>query len=124
KTAERDGYHALQVTYGTKDARKLPKPVAGHFAKAGVAPGVRLVELRVDDVDGYKVGDEIRADVLSPGDKVDVTAISRGKGWAGAMKRHNFSGQGAAHGNHGKHRAPGSVGACATPGRVFKGTRM
>ena len=124
KTSERDGYAALQVTYGHRDARKLNKPQAGHFAKAGVDPGTNLVELRLDDVDGYTVGQEIKADVLEKGERVDVTALSRGKGWAGAMKRHNFSGQGASHGNHKMHRSPGSVGACSFPGRVFKGTKM
>jgi large subunit ribosomal protein L3 len=124
KTSDRDGYTALQVTYGTKDARKLSKPEAGHFAKAGVAPGIRLVELRLDSIDGFEVGQEIGADVFEVGQRVDVTAVSRGKGFAGGMKRHNFSGQGASHGNHKHHRAPGSVGACSFPGRVFKGTRM
>ena len=124
KTSERDGYAALQVTYGHRDARKLNKPQAGHFAKAGVDPGTNLVELRLDDVDGYTVGQEIKADVLEKGERVDVTALSRGKGWAGAMKRHNFSGQGASHGNHKMHRSPGSIGACSFPGRVFKGTKM
>ena len=124
KTAERDGYSAVQVTYGRKDPRKLNKPEAGHFAKAGVEPGVRLVELRLDSVDGYEVGQEIKVDSLAKGDKVDVTAISRGKGFAGAMKRHNFAGQGASHGNHKMHRAPGSIGATSFPGRVFKGTKM
>jgi large subunit ribosomal protein L3 len=124
KTAERDGYSAVQVTYGRKDPRKLNKPEAGHFAKAGVEPGVRLVELRLDSVDGYEVGQEIKVDSLAKGDKVDVTAVSRGKGFAGAMKRHNFSGQGASHGNHKHHRAPGSIGATSFPGRVFRGTKM
>jgi large subunit ribosomal protein L3 len=124
KTAERDGYSALQVTYGHKNPRKLNKPEAGHFAKAGVEPGVRLLELRLDSVDGYEVGQEIKVDTLAKGDKVDVTAISRGKGFAGTMKRHNFRGQGASHGNHKMHRAPGSIGATSFPGRVFKGTRM
>ncbi len=124
KTTERDGYTALQVTYGHKDERKVNKPERGHFAKGGVQPGVRLVELRLEDIDGYSVGDELRADVLEKGERVDVTAVSRGKGFAGAMKRHNFKGQGASHGNHKHHRAPGSVGACAFPARVFKGTRM
>jgi large subunit ribosomal protein L3 len=124
KTPERDGYRALQVTYGQQKVQRLNKPEAGHFAAAGVDPGKRLVELRVDDTDGIGVGDEISVDVLVAGDKVDVTAISKGKGFAGGMKRHNFSGQGASHGNHKHHRAPGSVGACATPARVFKGTRM
>ncbi len=124
KTTERDGYTAVQVTYGTKAAKKLTKPEAGHFAKAGVEPGTNLVELRLDSVDGIDVGDEIAADTFAPGDRVDVTAVSRGKGFAGTMKRHNFSGQGASHGNHKHHRAPGAIGACAFPGRVFKGTRM
>jgi large subunit ribosomal protein L3 len=124
KTTERDGYTAVQVTYGQRAAKKLTKPEAGHFAKAGVEPGVRLVELRVDDIDGFTVGDEIRVDVLVAGQRVDVTALSRGKGWTGAMKRHNFSGQGASHGNHKMHRSPGSIGACSFPGRVFRGTKM
>ncbi len=124
KTTERDGYTAVQVTYGQRAAKKLTKPEAGHFARAGVEPGVRLVELRVDDIDGFTVGDEIRVDVLVAGQRVDVTAVSRGKGWTGAMKRHNFSGQGASHGNHKMHRSPGSIGACSFPGRVFRGTKM
>lgn len=124
KTPERDGYSALQVTFGEKDARKLNKPEAGHFAAAGVAAGTKLVELRLDDVSGYSVGQEIGVDLLAAGDRIDVTAISKGKGFAGAMKRHNFKGQKASHGAHRIHRAPGSIGACATPARVFKGTRM
>ena len=124
KTPEQEGYSALQVTYGVRAARKLNKPEAGHFASAGVEPGVRLVELRLDDTSGYTVGQEIDAGILAAGDKIDVTAVSKGKGFAGAMKRHNFKGQGGAHGNHKKHRAPGSIGACATPARVFKGTGM
>ena len=95
KTTDRDGYNALQVTYGQKKADKLPRPEAGHFAKADVEPGRRVVELRLDSVDGFAVGQEILADVLAAGDKVDVTAVSRGKGFAGGMKRHNFNGQGA-----------------------------
>jgi large subunit ribosomal protein L3 len=124
KTPDRDGYSALQVTYGTRKARALTKPLAGHFDAAGVDPGRNLVELRVDDTGSYTVGQELTVDALSAGDKVDVTAVSKGKGFAGGMKRHNFKGQGASHGNHKHHRAPGSVGACATPARVFKGTRM
>jgi large subunit ribosomal protein L3 len=124
KTPESDGYSALQVTYGRRDASKLNKPAAGHFAKASVDPGKRLIEVRLDDVDGYEVGQEIRVDVLAAGAKVDVTAVSKGKGFAGTMKRHNFSGQGASHGNHKKHRAPGAIGSCSFPGRVFKGVRM
>jgi large subunit ribosomal protein L3 len=124
KTTDRDGYTAVQVTFGTRKAQRLNKPEAGHFAAANVDPGKRLVELPVNDTSEFNVGDELTVDVLAAGDKVDVTAISKGKGFAGGMKRHNFSGQGASHGNHKHHRAPGSVGACATPARVFKGTRM
>jgi large subunit ribosomal protein L3 len=124
KTPEREGYSALQVTYGVRRTGALTKPEAGHFSHAGVDPGRKLVELRVDDTTGYTIGQEIDASVLSVGEKVDVTAVSKGKGFAGGMKRHNFKGQGAGHGNHKKHRAPGSIGACATPARVFKGTKM
>ena len=124
KRPDTDGYSAVQVTYGTKKARSLTKPENGHFEKSGVEPGVKLVELRVDDSSSYTVGQELSVELLAAGEKVDVTSVSRGKGFAGAMKRHNFKGQGAGHGNHKHHRAPGSVGACATPSRVFKGTRM
>lgn len=124
KSPETDGYSALQVTYGNRDPRKLNKPATGHYERAGVDPGVRLVELRVDDTSGYQVGQEIKVDVLEAGERVDVTSVSKGKGFAGVMKRHNFSGQGASHGNHKSHRAPGSIGQCATPARVFKGVRM
>lgn len=124
KTPDRDGYAALQVTYGTVKASRLTRPEAGHFAKAGVEAGPRLVELRVDDSSAYEVGQELTVGILAAGEKIDVTAISKGKGFAGVVKRHNFSGQGASHGNHKKHRAPGAIGACATPARVFKGTRM
>jgi large subunit ribosomal protein L3 len=124
KTDERDGYAALQVTFGTKKASKLSKPEAGHFSTAGVEAGTRLVELRLDDVSGYEVGQELTAELLAGGERVDVTAVSKGKGTAGPMKRHGFSGLGASHGTHRVHRAPGSIGACATPSRVFRGTRM
>jgi large subunit ribosomal protein L3 len=124
KTPEREGYAALQVTWGVRRASTLNKPEAGHFSAAGVEPGKRLVELRVDDTSGFEVGQQLTAEVLAAGDHVDAIAVSKGKGFAGGMKRHNFKGQGAAHGNHKKHRAPGSIGACATPARVFKGTRM
>lgn len=124
KTAENDGYSALQVTFGQRDPRKVNKPAAGHYDKAGVDPGTKLVELRVDDVSDYEVGQEITAELLEAGEKVDVTAISKGKGFAGVMKRHNFKGQRATHGVHRVHRMPGAVGACATPSRVFKGKRM
>ena len=124
KTPETDGYSALQVTFGHRDPAKLTQPKAGHFAKAGVDPGARLVELRLDDVSEYEVGQEIKVDVLAQGDLIDVTAVSKGKGYAGVMKRHGFKGQRASHGAHRVHRMPGSIGACATPARVFKGTRM
>jgi large subunit ribosomal protein L3 len=124
KTPERDGYGALQITYGTKRAKSVTKPEQGHFEKAGVEPGKRLLELRVDDVNGYEVGQELNVDVLAAGDLIDVTAVSKGKGTAGVMKRHGFKGMGASHGAHRVHRAPGAIGACATPARVFKGTRM
>jgi large subunit ribosomal protein L3 len=124
KTRQKEGYDALQVTYGVRAAHALTKPEAGHFEANSVEPGKRLVELRVDDASAYAVGQEIDAGILAAGEKVDVTAISKGKGFAGGMKRHNFKGQGGAHGNHKHHRAPGSIGACATPARVFKGTRM
>jgi large subunit ribosomal protein L3 len=124
KTVERDGYSALQVTYGTKKASKLTQPVAGQYTKAGVDPGVQLVELRLESTDGYEVGQEITASILAAGELVDVSAVSKGKGFAGPMKRHNFKGQRASHGAHRVHRAPGSIGACATPSRVFKGTKM
>ncbi len=124
KTTESDGYNALQVTYGHRKAEKLTKPEAGHFERAGVEPGVRLVELRVDDVSGYTVGQDITVSEFEAGEKIDVTAVSKGKGFAGAMKRHNFKGQPASHGNHKKHRSAGSIGQCATPSRVFKGKKM
>jgi large subunit ribosomal protein L3 len=122
RTPEKDGYAALQVTYGHRKPTKLTKPVAGQYGD--VETGVRLVEVRLDDVSGYEVGQEITVDVLADGDKIDVTAVSKGKGFAGAMKRHGFKGQKASHGAHRIHRAPGSIGQCATPARVFKGQRM
>lgn len=124
KTPERDGYSALQVTFGQKKASKLPKPVAGQYAKADVEAGPRLVELRLDDVSGYSVGQTLGVDILAEGGLIDVTAVSKGKGFAGVMKRHGFSGQKASHGAHRIHRAPGAIGSCATPARVFKGQRM
>jgi len=124
KTTERDGYTAIQVTYGNKDAKKLNQPEAGHFSKAGVTPGKRLVELRLDSVDGLEVGQEITVEQIPAGTKVDVTGTSRGKGFAGVMKRHNFGGAPASHGAHKNHRKPGAIGQCAFPARVFKGMRM
>jgi len=124
KRPDTDGYSAVQVTYGTKKDSRLTKPEKGHFTKAGVDAGTRLVELRVEDTSGFEVGQTIGVELLEAGDKIDVTAISKGKGFAGPMKRHNFRGLGSSHGAHRVHRAPGSIGACATPARVFKGTRM
>ena len=124
KTEDLDGYSALQVTFGFKRKASLNKPDLGQFQNAGVEPGKAILELRIDSIDGFAPGSEIDASAFSPGEIVDVTAISRGHGFSGGMKRHNFKGQGASHGNHKHHRAPGSIGACATPSRVFKGTRM
>jgi large subunit ribosomal protein L3 len=124
KSPEREGYSALQVTWGFRRASTLTKPEIGHFERAGVDPGRKLVELRLDDTSAYEVGQELTADLWSAGERVDAIAVSKGKGFAGGMKRHNFKGQGASHGNHKAHRVPGSIGACATPSRVFKGTRM
>jgi large subunit ribosomal protein L3 len=124
KTSDAHGYDAVQVTFGTRRANSLTKPEQGHFDKAGVAAGRKLLELRLNDVTDYVVGQELTVSIFEKGERVDAIATSKGKGFAGGMKRHNFKGQGAAHGNHKHHRAPGSVGACATPGRVFKGTRM
>ena len=124
KTPDTDGYSAIQVTIGQREARKLSSPEAGHFAKAGVDPGTELVELRLEDVSDYPVGHEFGADTFEAGEIVDAIGISKGKGFAGVMKRHNFSGQRATHGAHLVHRMPGSIGQCATPARVFKGTKM
>jgi large subunit ribosomal protein L3 len=119
-----DGYAAVQIGYGAIDPRKVNKPETGHFAKAGVTPRRFSVELRTDDATEYTLGQEITADVFEAGARVDVSATSKGKGFAGVMKRHGFHGVGASHGAHRNHRKPGSIGACATPSRVFKGTRM
>ena len=125
KRPETDGYAAVQIAFKEMSADKAGRPAVGHFAKAGVAPHRHIIEVRVDDPDAYEVGQTITiADVLEAGQKADVTGVSKGKGFAGSMKRHNFKGQGASHGAHKVHRAPGSIGACATPARVFKGKRM
>jgi len=124
RTPDRDGYSAVQLGYGAIDPRRVTKPVAGHFRKAGVPPRRHLVEIRTSDATGYQVGQELTAEVFPPGSRVDVVGTSKGKGTAGVMKRHGFAGLGAAHGTQRKHRAPGSIGGCATPGRVFKGLRM
>jgi len=124
RTADKDGYSAVQIAYGAIDPRKVTQPVAGHFAKAGVPPRRHLVEIRTDDASTYTLGQEVTAQTFAAGATVDVVGTSKGKGYTGVMKRHNFRGLGAGHGVQRKHRSPGSIGACATPGRVFKGTRM
>jgi large subunit ribosomal protein L3 len=125
KTEESDGYNAIQISFGDVKPGRVNKPDAGHFAKAGVAPARHLAELRVEDPAAYEIGQEIKiSDLFQAGTKADVSGVSKGKGFAGVMERHNFSGQGGSHGTHKKHRAPGSIGACATPARVFKGMRM
>jgi large subunit ribosomal protein L3 len=124
RTADRDGYSAVQLAFGAVDPRKVNKPKSGHYAKAGVAPRRHLVELRTTDASEYQVGQEVTADTFAPGQLVDVTGRTKGKGFAGVMKRHGFGGLRASHGVERKHRSPGSIGACATPGRVFKGVRM
>ena len=124
RTPQTDGYSAVQLAYGAADPRKVNKPRTGHFDKAGVTPRRHLVEVRTSDASEYTLGQEVTAEAFSPGQKVDVTGRSKGKGTAGVMKRHGFRGLGAAHGTQRKHRSPGSIGGCATPGRVFKGVRM
>ena len=124
RTPERDGYEAVQIAYGAIDPRKVNKPAAGHFTKAGVTPRRHLVELRTTDAGEYSAGQELTAEVFEAGQVVDVVGTTKGKGFAGVMKRHGFSGLGAGHGVQRKHRSPGSIGGCATPGRVFKGLRM
>ena len=124
RTNDVDGYESVQIAFGEIDPRKVNKPLKGHFAKADVTPRRHLVEIRTADASEYTLGQEITAEVFEAGIKVDVTGKSKGKGFAGVMKRHNFKGLGAGHGTQRKHRSPGSIGGCATPGRVFKGLRM
>jgi large subunit ribosomal protein L3 len=124
RTVEKDGYTAVQLAFGAIDPRKVNKPGTGHFAKAGVTPRRHVAELRTTDVESYEVGQEITAEVFPAGTVVDVVGTSKGKGTAGVMKRHGFKGLSASHGTQRKHRSPGSIGGCATPGRVFKGVRM
>jgi large subunit ribosomal protein L3 len=124
RTQDNDGYDAIQIAAGQIDPRKVTKPLKGHFEKAGVTPRRHITEIRTADASSYEVGQEINADVFEPGAIVDVVGTSKGKGTAGVMKRHNFSGVGASHGAHRNHRKPGSIGASATPSRVFKGMKM
>ena len=124
RTIETDGYEAVQLAFGDIDARKVTKPLAGHFAKAGVAPRRHVAEVRTSLASEFTPGQELAADTFEVGQLVDVTGTSKGKGFAGVMKRHGFGGLKSSHGVHRKHRAPGSIGGCSTPGRVFKGLRM
>jgi len=124
RTPEADGYSAVQLGFGEIDPRRVTKPVAGHFAKAGVTPRRYLVEVRTDDAATYTLGQEVTAETFAAGELIDVTATSKGKGFAGVVKRHGFKGLSSSHGTKRKHRAPGSIGGCAYPGRVFKGVRM
>ncbi|WP_026922762.1 50S ribosomal protein L3 [Glycomyces arizonensis] len=119
-----DGYSAVQLGFGDVKLKNVTKPIQGHFEKAGVAPRRHLVELRTSDAADYELGQTVEATAFEAGDIVDVTGTTKGKGFAGVMKRHGFGGLGASHGAHKVHRAPGSIGGCATPGRVFKGMRM
>jgi large subunit ribosomal protein L3 len=124
RTPDIDGYSAVQLAYGDIDPRKVNQPTRGHYAKSGVPARRYLREIRTSDATEYTLGQELTAEIFEAGTKVDVTGTSKGKGTAGVMKRHNFKGLGAGHGTHRKHRSPGSIGACATPSRVFKGVRM
>ncbi len=122
KTVDTDGYDAVQLAFATP--KRTTRPMQGHFEKAGVQPARHLVEVRTDDAGSYQPGQQVSVDIFSEGEKADVVGVSKGKGFAGPMKRHGFGGLKASHGTHRVHRAPGSIGACATPSRVFKGMRM
>ena len=124
RTADKDGYSAVQLAFGAIDPRKVSKPKGGHYAKAGVSPRRHLVELRTTDAGEYELGQEVTVSTFEPGQPIDVTGKTKGKGFAGVMKRHGFHGLRSSHGVERKHRSPGSIGACATPGRVFKGVKM
>ena len=124
RSPETDGYSAVQIAFGAIDPRKVNKPDTGHFAKAGVTPRRHLVEIRTDDATEYTLGQEIGTDTFETGQMVDVVGTTKGKGFAGVMKRHKFHGLSSSHGVKRKHRSPGSIGGCATPGRVFKGMKM
>jgi large subunit ribosomal protein L3 len=124
RTEEIDGYVAVQIASGAIDPRKVTKPLAGHFEKAGVTPRRHVAEIRTPDAASYNLGQELTVDLFAAGEGVDVVGTSKGKGFAGVMKRHNFKGVSASHGSHRNHRKPGSIGASSTPSRVFKGMRM
>jgi large subunit ribosomal protein L3 len=124
RNAEEDGYPGVQIAFGAIDPRKVTKPLAGHFEKAGVNPRRHVLELRTADAAEYSLGQELTVETFEAGQVVDISGTTKGKGYAGVMKRHGFKGLGASHGTQRKHRSPGSIGGCATPGRVFKGMRM
>ena len=124
RSTDKDGYTALQLGFGEIKSSKVTKPMAGHFERAGVTPRKHVLEIRTSDAESYALGQELGADTFAAGDVIDVTGTSKGKGFAGVMKRHGFHGVSASHGAHRNHRKPGSIGGCATPGRVFKGMRM
>ncbi|TJY71555.1 50S ribosomal protein L3 [Arthrobacter sp. CAU 1506] len=124
RSADVDGYTAVQIGFGQIDPRKVTKPLAGHFEKAGVTPRRHVVELRTSDADSYELGQELSVELFEAGQKVDVVGTTKGKGFAGVMKRHGFAGVSASHGAHKNHRKPGSIGGASTPGRVFRGQRM
>lgn len=124
RNEETDGYNAVQLAYGEIDPTKVSKPIRGHFEKAGITPRRNIMEVVTEKAVEFQVGQELNADLFDEGDAVDVSGVTKGKGFAGVMKRHGFKGVSASHGEHKNHRKPGSVGACATPGRVFKGLRM
>ncbi|MFJ3956151.1 50S ribosomal protein L3 [Arthrobacter sp. NPDC090010] len=124
RNAEKDGYTAVQIGFGQIDPRKVTKPLAGHFDKAGVTPRRHVVELRTADAESYELGQQLSVEVFEAGQKIDVVGTTKGKGFAGVMKRHGFHGVGASHGAHKNHRKPGSIGGASTPSRVFKGLKM
>ncbi len=124
KTMQRDGYEAVQLAYGETRRRGVSKPMAGHFERAGAEPALHLIELKTAGASAYTPGQTIKVDIFERGERADVVGVSKGKGFAGTMKRHGFAGMGASHGTERKHRSPGAIGACATPSRVFRGTRM
>ena len=124
RDADKDGYTAVQIGFGQIDPRKVTKPLAGHFEKAGVTPRRHVVELRTADAESYELGQQLSVELFEAGQKIDVVGTTKGKGFAGVMKRHGFHGVGASHGAHKNHRKPGSIGGASTPSRVFKGLKM